>query len=113
MAKMYYTLPFSFDETIYNSVRYAVDGYDFINTVYLNRSDQQLYIDIFDIIRGEYLLQGVKCIPELPLDSERNYVKSNNNKYQFHFIRKDNKRAKENITPETLGLYDLNMVVFE
>lgn len=113
MAKMYYVMPFSFDETLYNSTRYAVDGYDFTITVYLNRSDRQLYIDIFDSITDEYLIQGVKCIPELPLDSERNYIKSNDNKYQFHFIRKDSKKSKEDITPETLELYDLNMVVFE
>ncbi len=105
----FYKLNFEFDKYIATRKIFSVEGLEFELTMFYNLSDEQIYMSIYDNIKKESVLDGIKCIPHLILDEERNYKKPDV-MYNFVFGHKYGDNSQD-ITVDNIYDFDLFLVV--
>lgn len=106
-----YSMPLNFEERAYSSTKFTFDGFEFTVTLYENRVDKGIYIDIYDDILGEGIVEGMRCIPNFPLCDERDYMKDAQFRFFINNIKED--FGKYDLTKENINEHELVMVVYD
>lgn len=105
----YYKLQLEFNKYTATKKIFAVEGLEFETTLFYNLSDEQIYISIYDNIKKESLLDCIKCVPQLTLDEEKDYKKSDK-MFNFVFGHK-NGDVFQDITVDNINDFELFLVV--